>query len=196
MSVPGKQDSCHYRSLPSSTGVVPLAAPGMPAPLPAGVPNPASIAELAVQLWIGAGALLHAPMAVAVFVLLAPDQRISLRVKPTMCSARHASKSPCTVTREQADSLSSVRRRRNVRGGKHTPHAKSRTSISSDPVNHVEQQRPLGRPGVWAGTAEPDHSIHGNVPCCPAEGRKPSRKDTILMPSVARRLRRVAVAAG
>jgi hypothetical protein len=68
--------------------------PAVPTSLPGGVPNPTSVAEFAVQFRVGARRLLQARTAVTVVVLLAPDQGISFRVKPAVCSPRHASETP------------------------------------------------------------------------------------------------------
>jgi hypothetical protein len=154
-----------------------LAVPAMPAPLPAGVPNPTSIPELAVQLRIGAGGLLHAPMAVAVFVLLAPDQRISLRVKPTVCSPRHASESPRSVTKEEADSLSGVRRRRNVHDGKHTP---PRQTPAIDPysVTGAEHHSPID----GATTPRRGASPLGSAVLSASHWRQPGRLNLFGIP--------------
>ena len=121
ISVEYKEENGHYRSLRPSVGGVPLLASALPTPLPGGVPNPTSVAELAVQFRVGARGLLQAPTAIAVLVLLAPDQGISLRVKPALCSPRHVSENSRAVTKEKADDRPSLRRRPKVQYLEHTP---------------------------------------------------------------------------
>jgi hypothetical protein len=111
MSAQRKEENEIHRSLRRSVGGVPLLPPATPASFPGGVPNPTSVPELAVQFRVGARGLFQARTAIAVLVLLAPDQGISLRVKPAVCSSHHASESSRSMTKEEAGDSSTLRRR-------------------------------------------------------------------------------------
>lgn len=121
MSAWCKEENGHYRSLQASVGGVPLPPPAMATPLPGGVPNPTTVTKFTIQFRVGARGPFQARTAIAVLVLLAPDQGISLRVKPAVCSPRHAPESSRSMTKEEATPPPSLRRRRKVQYNRYRP---------------------------------------------------------------------------